>query len=1403
MRHKLHFKSILLALLAFFAYGNLNAQISDLIFSEYIEGSSNNKAIEIYNGTGADINLDAYRIKGSANGGGWKETAYTFPEGTIIKNGEVLVIANNQADASILAVADLIYAYNEAEYTVGFNGNDARALETTTDGGTTWTIIDVIGLPDSDSNYDVAGVVGAAKDHTLIRKTTVTSGNADWTASAGTNTEDSEWIVYDKDYFDHLGMWEQTGPVMPKIYINEVLAKASDDSPDWIEIYNAGSADVDLTGMYLSDDPENPTMWQIPASDAGLTTIPAKGFVVFYADESGSDELHTNFKLSKGGETITLHYTDGTSKLDEVTYEDLDDDIAYARFPDGDSQWIKTESPTPGAANVKPPTTIYNIQFTEDASGNSPLDGQIVTTSGIVTATFSSGYYIQNGTGPWSGVYVYDKSNTPTVGDNITVTAEVDEYFNLTELKNVSELVINSSGNELPAATIITEMNESYEGVLVKIKNYSCTALDYDQYTKAEFKSADETYTVLVNNTIYSEFAPVVGTSYTITGVGDFNRDNYKIQPRSASDVTEPVVSDKPSLYINELLAKASDGPDWIEIYNAGSEAFDIGGMYITDDPANPTLWQIPATQADSTTIAAGGFIVLIADDYNGSVLSIDLKLSKSGESLVLYLSDGSTIVDEITFGEQEENISYGRYPDGGSEWMAMPEMTHGEANKNPVSSTKIYDIQYTTDETGDSPQKGQVVTTSGIVTAVFSSGYYIQDGEGAWNGVYVYDKTNTPAVGDNIMITCEVDEYYNLTELKNVTEFSILSSGNNLPAATLINEMDESFEGVLVKFENYTCTNVDIDDKNNAEFKSADEAFTILVHNQIFKDLAPVAGHKYNVTGLGNFDWGNYKIEPREAIDVVDLSTGNVPQIFINEFTAKVTDDAGTEIADWIELYNAGTEDIDLAGMYMTDDLSNPTMWQIPATNAEMTTIPAGGYLIIYADETGSDEIHAAFKLKRKGESIGLYTTEGQVVDTLTYTEQTENISYGRYPDGGSTWEFSDVPTPGATNVLPVKEVSIYEIQFTEDASGDSPYKGKEVVTSGIVTGIVYRNEAISAYYIQNGEGAWNGVYVYDNQHQEIAQGDHITIKTVVDEYFGLTELKDVSELTVNSSGNALPMPLMITPANMNESLEGVLVKAINLTCVNVDFDEHDNSLYTAEGVTDTLMAHDQMYEWEPLLNSNYSLTGIVNYDWSNLKIEPRDENDVELLAAVQNPPVIGSVTLDPAEPVAGTEFTFAIEVTDDIEVASVKLYYGTSAEALDNEVELIQIGYSSNYGVELNIENQGTVYYKVVAVDDIALTAEAEGSFDVDQDVGIHFSANEKIKIYPNPVKDVLFFENLNQVSKIEITNIMGQAVETRELNGMTEARIDVSHLNSGIYMAVLHNGNQKIRVIKILKK
>lgn len=149
---------------------------------------------------------------------------------------------------------------------------------------------------------------------------------------------------------------------------------------------------------------------------------------------------------------------------------------------------------------------------------------------------------------------------------------------------------------------------------------------------------------------------------------------------------------------------------------------------------------------------------------------------------------------------------------------------------------------------------------------------------------------------------------------------------------------------------------------------------------------------------------------------------------VFINEWmassTASLADPADGDFDDWFELYNAGSTAVDLGGCWLTDNLSAPAGFQVPANGHYV--IPAGGFLLVWADnEAGQNstnrvDLHVNFQLARGGEQIGLHAPNGfTLIDGITFGSQTNDISEGRFADGAQSIHFMTTPTPRGPNTI------------------------------------------------------------------------------------------------------------------------------------------------------------------------------------------------------------------------------------------------------------------------------------------------------------------------------------------------------------------------------------------------
>jgi CotH kinase protein/Lamin Tail Domain len=125
------------------------------------------------------------------------------------------------------------------------------------------------------------------------------------------------------------------------------------------------------------------------------------------------------------------------------------------------------------------------------------------------------------------------------------------------------------------------------------------------------------------------------------------------------------------------------------------------------------------------------------------------------------------------------------------------------------------------------------------------------------------------------------------------------------------------------------------------------------------------------------------------------------VRNVVVNEIMASNSSTAADEedqYEDWIELHNLTNAPLDLSGYYLSDNASTLDKWSLPAN----TVIPANGYLIVWADEDGSQgPLHANFKLSASGESITFADNQKRLLDTLSFTQQVKDMGYARVPNG------------------------------------------------------------------------------------------------------------------------------------------------------------------------------------------------------------------------------------------------------------------------------------------------------------------------------------------------------------------------------------------------------------------
>ena len=260
-----------------------------------------------------------------------------------------------------------------------------------------------------------------------------------------------------------------------------------------------------------------------------------------------------------------------------------------------------------------------------------------------------------------------------------------------------------------------------------------------------------------------------------------------------------------PRIYINEFLASNrttnpdmvdfGDFSDWIELYNDEDTDVNIGDFYITDDFSEHTKWQIPP----NTVIPAKGFYLIWTDDYNDipghnyirewwpnnisyttQWCHTNFKLSKDGEEIGLYKSDGSP-VDTLVFKKQETDVSYGRRPDGSNHFYFFAEPTPSASNSTAGINTIYYSGEVVFSISGgfyESPVQISLssVSGSGIIR-------YTTNGSKPVSSSFIY---NGPVdITETTVLRARVFESGKIPG-KTTTHTYFISESRNLPAISI-----------------------------------------------------------------------------------------------------------------------------------------------------------------------------------------------------------------------------------------------------------------------------------------------------------------------------------------------------------------------------------------------------------------------------------------------------------------------------------------------------------------------------------------------------------------------------------------------------------------------------------------
>lgn len=565
--------------------------------------------------------------------------------------------------------------------------------------------------------------------------------------------------------------------------------------------------------------------------------------------------------------------------------------------------------------------TIYDLQ-----QGNVEPDTQVVLRDVLISSpltAYGEGFYIQEPDGgPYSGMYVFLQGTFTdlyiTMGDEVTITGQYTEYYELSELTVTSADAIEVTGTGTVLAEPVADVTdwEPYEGVVVELSNQEAQEC-IDSYGEVMLSEG-----IQMDDAIYTYDTELGATYSTITGPITYNYKLWKILPRMAEDLQGYTAGEgcnytcaqiqqdgvTGGVELNGVVVTSGLTSDDKGFFVQDEGGGDYSGMYIYLAWKDPSVsYDIgdkldivgSATEYyDFTEVGVGS-----ADDLtaSGSGTPVATSITSTPSDWEMYESMLVTLTDvEITaaadYGEMETNyginlddLLYSYDLTAGStydtitglisySYGAYKLLPRDEADLTggivlPPETVTVSEIQQGT-------AAGKVILEGVIATTdLTSSGgaFFVQDaGGGTYSGVYVYLKGDAYGAvdiseGDELTITGEVTEYYDFTELSVDDPADVVVTGTGTPAATNLSSVPsdwEPYEGVLVKL-----SGIGLDGSDDGHGGTPTD-WTSLSMGTMFYDWTGSysSGDDFtSVTGPISYTWSAFRVEPRAAGDIVE----------------------------------------------------------------------------------------------------------------------------------------------------------------------------------------------------------------------------------------------------------------------------------------------------------------------------------------------------------------------------------------------------------------------------------------------------------------------------------------------------------------------------------------------------
>ncbi|MEL0108697.1 MAG: lamin tail domain-containing protein [Cryomorphaceae bacterium] len=911
----------------------------DLFFSEYAEGSSNNKYIEIYNPTANPVSLSGYTVYASGNGGSWTNS---FTSNATIASGDVYMIANSSLSSTVIGNADTTLSYPSI---VHFNGDDALILMNGND------TIDVLGVPGVDPGSSWTVGTGSTANHTLVRKATVDMGSTDWTTGAG------EWDVYASNTWTYSGAHSSNCVVTPNdvtfqvdmnnvtssftnVYVSGTVNNWSGNSnqltdPDGDGVYTGtlslmpGSYEYKFTyDNWVGQESLDPTLDSACTLTTGIytnryatfgnadTTLP-----VVCWESCASCPVQTDFAVTFMVNTANI--TVGSNGLYLGGGVIGGANAVQLSDPDGDGIYVGTD--TLNGSNggnfifLNSPANAWDWNTKENLTGLSCADPNNYNDRILPTFTQDTTLMFCFGT------CSTDTSCTVTT-TNPDVTFRVDMSNVSASFTNVyvSGTLNGWSGN----SNQLTDPDGDgvYEGdINLAAGNYEFK-FTYDNWTGQENldpATADSVCTLTTG--IYTNRYITIGSSDTTLPVYCWEE----------CVSCAPAATGCDELFFSEY-SEGSSNHKYFEIYNPTANAVSLSGytVYLSGNGGSFTNSYSP-----SGSLASGDVYVISTNQADASILAeADTAMAFpsvahfNGDDALILVSGTDTIdvigVPGVDPGSswtvdtgstkdhtliRKSSVSAGQtdWTVGATEWNVHPQNTWsfvGAHTSNCIytppapSFPDVVAINTfnSMDANGVADSIGAMKWVKVIVTSIDFDGnagysFYAED---ATDGINIWnfaDKSGytMPMMGDSLYIHGEVAQFRGLTELEPDSIY-LVNQNNTLPAASVETALDETTESELIQLIGMSVVDPTqwpaSGSSANVDITNGTDTMTMRIDSDTDIDGSTAPAGMFDVTGLGSqYDFSSpydegYQIFPRMLTDIFEYPT--IPTYTISDVT-------------------------------------------------------------------------------------------------------------------------------------------------------------------------------------------------------------------------------------------------------------------------------------------------------------------------------------------------------------------------------------------------------------------------------------------------------------------------------------------------------------------------------------